>query len=57
MKQFLVTDDQGNPIYIDPYFKERSEMLCLPYAAAQSMVQVIISLHNHFIYFHFISIS
>jgi len=40
MKHFLVTDDQGNAIYIDPYFKERSHMLCLPFGTTQDIMLV-----------------
>jgi len=41
MRRFLVTDDMGNPVYVDPAFDaDRSTLLCLPFATTQDLMQV-----------------
>ena len=40
MKRFLVTDEMGNPVYVDAAFDaDRSTLLCLPFATTQDMMQ------------------
>ena len=40
MKHFLVTDDQGNPVFVDSHFDvDQARMLCLPFAITQDLVE------------------